>query len=325
MERKKDFILIVSTISVPVILITGMLFIIAHYHQGEGAPVATVSTPTPTPEPPPKSFPEVSIKASAAIVFDTQTNNVLFAKNTDTALPLASITKLMTALVAAEIAPGYSLITLDKDALSAEGDNGLRPNEIWKLQDLSDFTLTVSSNDGARAIASAIGAWQGIGLATGTQNSQSGREHFISLMNQKAKKIGLTLTDFKNESGLDIDATTPGARGSASDVSKLMTYILKFRPEIVDATRKEKIEVKSGSLITHNASNTNEAISKIPNIIASKTGYTDLAGGNLVVAFDGPRAQPHPIVIVVLGSTLEGRFTDTETLAQATEDYLLKK
>jgi D-alanyl-D-alanine carboxypeptidase len=66
----------------------------------------------------------------------------------------------------------------------------------------------------------------------------------------------------------------------------------------------------------YSAENTNVVIDKIPNLIASKTGYTDLAGGNLVIAFDA--GLNHPIIISVLGSTEKGRFSDVLQLVQAT-------
>jgi D-alanyl-D-alanine carboxypeptidase len=66
--------------------------------------------------------------------------------------------------------------------------------------------------------------------------------------------------------------------------------------------------------------NTNKAIDLLPNVIASKTGFTDLAGGNLVVAFDAGIA--HPIIIAVLGSSFDGRFDDMTKLVNSTIEYL---
>jgi len=318
MERKKDFISIVLTTVLPLIAIGGMLFFIAYRENHKKREVPIAVTPSPVPVKPTKPFPEVKLIAQAAIVYDAETKKVLFQKNADKALPLASLTKLMTALVATDNAPPYTLITINKDDLRAEGDSGLRANEIWKLQDLLDFTLTVSSNDGARAVSSAIGATIHVGSST-----EENRLTFLSMMNASAKELGLRSTNFKNETGLDLDLTTAGAVGSARDIAMLMTHILTKRPELLAATRKEKIEVRSGSLITHNASNTNEALGKISGIIGSKTGYTDLAGGNLAIALNAPVGErQHPIIIVALGSTLDGRFSDVELLATTSIKYL---
>ena len=71
---------------------------------------------------------------------------------------------------------------------------------------------------------------------------------------------------------------------------------------------------------THDARNTNQDTLSIPWILASKTGYTDLAGGNLVIAFDAGMMQPY--IIAVLGSSKDGRFSDVNKLYKATIDYL---
>jgi D-alanyl-D-alanine carboxypeptidase len=68
--------------------------------------------------------------------------------------------------------------------------------------------------------------------------------------------------------------------------------------------------------IPHTFANTNQDVEHIPNLLLSKTGFTDLAGGNLVVVYDA--GINHPVAIVVLGSTEEGRFTDVKTLLNAT-------
>ena len=88
----------------------------------------------------------------------------------------------------------------------------------------------------------------------------------------------------------------------------LFDYMVRNKPEILEVTSYNKLELKSEDNKIHNTENTNEIINKIPWVIASKTGYTDLAGGNLVVAFDN--GMMRPIIISVLGSTKEGRFKD---------------
>ena len=103
-----------------------------------------------------KIFGDVELKAKSAYVFDVVKNEVLFKKNEFVQLPLASITKLMTALTAVELLPENSRITIRKEFLREEGDTGLLSGESWRLKDLLDFSLTVSSNDGARSVASVI-------------------------------------------------------------------------------------------------------------------------------------------------------------------------
>ena len=99
----------------------------------------------------------------------------------------------------------------------------------------------------------------------------------------------------------------------------LFEYTLKNYPEILEATRYKNIKFSSAEN-KYSAENTNTIVDKIPNLIASKTGYTDLAGGNLVVAFDAGLNQP--IIISVLGSTEEGRFSDMLQLVEASMKFI---
>ncbi len=247
------------------------------------------------------AFDNLQLEGRSAYVFDIQQNKVLFKKNEFVQLPLASLTKLMTALVATEMYPSDLHVTIKKEFLSTEGDSGLLVGETWKLKDLLDFSLVVSSNDGIRAVASI-----------------KSREDFISKMNARAKELGLKQTYFVNENGLD-DGESSGGYGSAIDVEKMMQYILENQPEIIEATKYQTINIKSGSKI-HTAKNTDIVLNQIPNLIASKTGYTDMAGGNLVVAFDASIGRP--IIVVVLGSSEQGRFSDVEKLVGASLEYI---
>jgi len=258
-------------------------------------------------------FGEVELEAKSAYVFDVVKNEVIFKKNEFVQLPLASITKLMMALTATELLPGNSRITIKKEFLSEEGDTGLLAEETWSPQDLLDFSLMVSSNDGARSVASVIGA-----LDLQTDDYNLGRKDFITKMNGKAQALGLKQTYFINESGLD-DGISSGVYGSAIDVSKLLQYIIENHPDILEATKYGTLNISSDDKL-HVANNTNVDVNQIPGLIASKTGYTENAGGNLVVAFDSSIGRP--IIVVVLGSTIDGRFRDVSKLIEASSSYI---
>lgn len=258
-------------------------------------------------------FDTLNLEAKSIYVFDVVKNEVIFKKNEFAQLPLASLTKLMTAITATELVPENSKITIRKEFLKEEGDTGLLADESWKLRDLLDFSLMVSSNDGARSIASVIGA-----MDLKTDNYDLGRKDFIEKMNEKAKELGLKQTYFVNESGLD-DGAISGGYGSAIDVSSLMKYILENHPEILEATKYQTLDIPSFDKM-HTATNTNIGVDQIPGILASKTGYTELAGGNLAVAFDSSIGRP--IIVVVLGSTVDGRFEDVAKLVKATQTYI---
>lgn len=252
-------------------------------------------------------FQNISIEARAVYVFDLKTNTTLFSKNESEKLPLASVTKLMTALVAREHVRERAVATLSADDISAEGDSGLRVDERWRMVDLLNFMLIISSNDAAHAVSGLVGA-------EGHEDSASKekREYFIKMMNEKAHALGFTTMEFFNESGLDISATQNGGYGSAREVALLMNELWRKYPEVLEITARKNARIYSEDNIVHILPNTNEIVGRIPGLIASKTGYTDLAGGNLAVIFD--RGIGDPVIIVVLGSTYKGRFDDMQKL-----------
>lgn len=259
-------------------------------------------------------FPNVPLVARAAVVYDVKRGEVLFEKNARAQLPLASLTKIMMALTARDELPKDAVVTINEEFLQEEGNNGFRDGQEWKLSDILDATLVESSNDGAAAIAGAYAAFQK--EATEVEEGMD----FVSLMNEKAKALGLEQTYFLNPTGLDTSASVSGGYGSAHDMAKLFSFAIQKFPDAFEATRYKDIVVSSLGKTEYTISNTNDAIDQIPGLVASKTGYTDLAGGNLVILFDaGPM---HPVAVAVLGSTLDGRFSDTISLVDATLRYL---
>lgn len=262
------------------------------------------------------SFPAIEIEAKSAYVYDMTANTALYDKNAELQLPLASLTKVMSAYTASTLLPDYMLVRISPSDIRAEGDSGLGVDEEWNVQKLIDFSLITSSNDGISAIASTAGATI---VGAGDKNPEN---LFIERMNTLAREIGLTQTYYLNESGLDESVTLSGGYGSARDIAILFERILNEKPRLLEATSRDRMNVES-KMKLHDAENTNKTLDAIPHIIASKTGYTELSGGNLAIVFDA--GVGHPIAVVVLGSSYEGRFTDMERLVQATIDYLAQK
>ena len=263
----------------------------------------------------PDPFASVSLQAKAAYVVDLKSGKVLFEKNSEAELPLASLTKLMTAITALSVVPEGTIITIDKEDLELEGDSGLYSAERWRLGDLLGLTLVESSNDGAFAVASSVGI-----IEAGVDDKAVGRAKFVELMNDKAKDLGLAQTYFNNSTGLDESATKAGGYGSARDIATLLGYAIDKYPDIFRNTKYSSLKVDSLNAPSHTARNTNTALDGIPFIVASKTGYTDLAGGNLAVVFDpGLNGM---IAVAVLGSTENGRFDDVKNLSFAAIDSL---
>jgi len=260
-------------------------------------------------------FKNLEIIAESSIVWDIKKQKSLFEKDPDNIIPLASITKMIMAAVSSDTLHPNTEISIDKEFLEAEGDSGLLLNERWLFKDLLEFTLMASSNDGAKAIASIAGS-----VERGGGNYEEGREEFVRKMNNKMESWNLLNINVKNETGLDKDEFQSGAYGTAREISLLFENLLKEYPEILESTRKNLKTFTSLDGIEHLAKNTNLTISEIPGLIGSKTGFTDLAGGNLAVVFEPVFGRP--IVLVVLGSTFEGRFGDIKNLMGATRNYL---
>ena len=262
-----------------------------------------------------QQFPTVVLEAKAAYVYDSRTKTVLFAKNENTPLPLASLTKIMSALVAEDLSPLYGIVTVSEEALKAEGDSGFFRDEKWTLKDILDFSLLSSSNDGMRAVALSLGA-----LSKAGASSEEIIGDFVGEMNRKARELGLKNTYFWNETGLDESDIKGGAYGSARDMSVLSEYILTHRPLMFEATRRNVTVFQSLDNRLHVATNTNTIITEIPGLVASKTGLTDTAGGNLIIVFDPELGRP--IIVSILGSTESGRFRDARTLLAAIMEYI---
>jgi D-alanyl-D-alanine carboxypeptidase len=249
-------------------------------------------------------FEETVISAQSAIVWDAKRHKVLFNKNADDRRPLASITKLMTALIAYELLDPSTPVEITNTALRADGDSGFHDGEMFTMQNLADLTLIESSNDGASALGAAVGT-----IIAPTSDTE---QAFVHAMNVKAEELGLGSIHFENSTGLDISESEAGAYGSARDVALLMEYIIKYTPDAVTFTNLDAKVIYNKNGDSYAAENTNTIVDEIEGLMASKTGYTDLSGGNLVVAVNV--GLDHPIIIAVLGSTQNGRFSDTDEL-----------
>ena len=249
------------------------------------------------------SFSHISLSASAiearsAVVYDLQSGNVLYQKNAYEPLPLASLTKMMaTELVLSQKEPATP-VEITKTDLLPEGDCGLVPGSTVLLSDLIRIALVASCNDAMQSAASTLGS----------DPAQK--------MNGAAEALGLVRTHFLNPTGLDVDTTTPGAVGSAYDVARLALRLYQDHPDFFELTTHGDTDTPGNKTIKA----TTLPLQSIPGFVAAKTGYTDLAGGNLVALFD---LEPgHTVIIAVLGSSRDGRFSDVIQLVDAARESL---
>jgi D-alanyl-D-alanine carboxypeptidase (penicillin-binding protein 5/6) len=255
------------------------------------------------------AFSGVSVLAQGVIVADIDTGAVLYQKNADVQLPLASLTKVPLVLVVSEVLDPQSIITIGHDTSYNSKASQLLTGERWKAGDLIAYTLVASSNDGAQILADAADE------ALQAKYPQAQGPASLWRMNDLAKSLGLRTTYFLNPTGLDISTTQSGAYGSARDVAKLFAYASKTAPQLFEKTATSSVSITSLDGQIANAENTDEALDAIPGMIMGKTGLTDLAGGNLAVVF---AANGKRYVAVALGSTETGRFTDIQILTAAT-------
>jgi serine-type D-Ala-D-Ala carboxypeptidase (penicillin-binding protein 5/6) len=232
--------------------------------------------------------PALPIRAQAAYLVDTDTRTVLWMKDPDTSRAPASLTKLMTAMVAVDDAGSLDkTITVAPEATQIEPSlMGITAGEKLTLRELIYGLFLDSGNDAAEAIARGIVP----------------RDRFIRQMNQKAKSIGLTDTHYVNPSGLD----APGHGMSAHDIAHMAAYLDKYYPDLAAIAATKSITLPATP--THKAfpmTNLNRMLWSYPGVNGLKTGLTDDAGGCWLAT--ATRNDRH-LIAVVLNDT--GRSAD---------------
>src|SRR3989344_122895 len=260
-------------------------------------------------------FPAPELEAKSVYVLDLKEREIIFEKDSSSLRPLASLTKLLTALLLEEMVPEGFYIPIGVEDIRQEGDDGFRTGDSFLKEDLRDFMLVASSNDAAYAAAQFIGkSFDG--------NDKAALSKFTALMNERARELGMSRASFLNPHGLDVEVNLekiPGAWASAVDVALLTEYIFKHHPNLLERTSWSEIEIVSEEGRRVRAKNTNKALAFIPQLVVSKTGFTDLAGGNLVFIFDAGFSRP--VLAVLLGSSEEGRFSDAKKITEAVLKY----
>lgn len=224
----------------------------------------------------------LELTAVSAISYDTTTNTVLYSKNVDSRLPIASLTKIMTAVIALEKMDITQEITVSNSAAEiGESSMGLTAGEKLTLEDLMYGLILNSGNDAAEAIA---------------QASPYGREGFVHLMNKKAEDLGLSNTRFTNVSGLQGD-------GSQYSTTKELLVITRYALQNnIFAKIAETYQHDIPQTDTHKAFtlfNETNLLTTYPGVKGVKTGYTDEAGLCLITYLN---YQGHKIIAVLLNS-----------------------
>lgn len=235
------------------------------------------------------------IDAKAGIIVDFDSGAILYEKNSNKKLQIASITKLMTAIVALEQGNMDDITSVSNTAALTEGSKiWLYSGEAITLRSLLYAILVHSGNDAAVAIAQHIAEDNTV-------------DTFVGKMNEKAKNIGLTGTHFENPIGFD----APNNYSTVYDIALLARYA--YRKEFIrNAVVKSSMTITStdGNL-THELQSTNDMLGSFLNVLGLKTGHTELAGLCFVSVIEN--GNGNRIITVVLDSP--ARFNETKKLA----------
>ena len=245
------------------------------------------------------TLPEITGTAYLTLaVADNGLKKILQQKNTDWALPIASITKLMVAIVATENIDSDTEIKATRDYIGLEESAFvLETGKIYTVKELLANMLIASDNDSARLLGSALGT-----------------DNFIAKMNAKARELNLTKTNYFNLTGLDPKKPALNANiSSPNDLANLLLYVKKQHPEILKLTENPSYVFCDVNNYCKTITNTDKLLNDNGlkfKIVGSKTGTTDMAGKNLVLMtepFDGII-----LINVVLGA--KDSFADTKGL-----------
>ena len=244
----------------------GLLFMVG-VMTGTGGPFATHAAEAG----PSGKLDKPAIKASALYLIELQSGRVLLEKNSTHRLPPASLTKIMTALIALEAAPLQEVVKIDRRAIVHHSAYKFAPGEEFLLRDLVTAMLVASANDACEAIAWHIGGDD---------------KRFVVKMNERAETLGLKDTHFANPCGFD----APGHYSTAADLAKLSERALQqpiFSMMVRTLVRDISTVDGGRQLVLHS---TNELL-KDPDVNGVKTGYTSKAGRCLIASMfkDGHR------------------------------------
>ena len=222
------------------------------------------------------------ITAVSALLFDLTTNRILFSKNPKEKLPMASLTKIMTAVVALGNKKPDDKYLVRKEHLVGEDAMGLSENEVLSLKELLYGLILHSGNDSAETIAG---------------NFPNGRAGFIKAMNDKAKSLGLSDTNFTNPTGLEGDGKQ---YTTAYDLLVITNYAISKFPEFNEVVSTFDYQIPRTK--THKAyslKNETNLLTSYPGVRGVKTGYTSEAGECLVTYLE---YKNHKILGILLNS-----------------------
>lgn len=228
---------------------------------------------------------DIEINAESYLLYDAERDLILYSKNIEEKMYIASLTKLMAAMVVLSNAAPEEIAFVSQNAVKTEGEMGnLVVGEKISVRNLLHALLIESSNDAATALAEHI--------ENKSAESEGGRLKFVELMNKKSEVLGLKNTHFTTPSGLN------GNYSTALDLIRLAKASFDY-PLIWEILKKSSAEVESDDKkIVHHYANSNKLLARFPNILGGKTGYTEEAGECMILVHEIKQGQRNIFVIL---------------------------
>lgn len=235
----------------------------------------------------PVAAPQINAEAAISVETDLAAGNkVLFEKSSDIKLPIASLTKLMSAAVVLDNYDLMQKIIVSKTAdMQAPMKQDVKAGDTLPVFSFLEIMLIKSSNKSAYALAEEMGV-----------------PKFVGLMNRKAGEIGLSGTYFADSTGL-----SPQNISTAEDLTKLAKYILKNYPQITIISGEKEINIEGFGKVE----NTDQLLGEVPEVVCGKTGFTTEAKGCLLLIMKNPKNNNY-FINVVLGA--EDRFLEMKKI-----------
>jgi D-alanyl-D-alanine endopeptidase (penicillin-binding protein 7) len=241
-------------------------------------------------------MPQDQITAQAYMVGNILTGHIYLSSHPSDVMPVASMSKLVTAITATDSISGTTTIAITPAEADVPADgSGIGAGESFSLSELLYPLLLDSSNVAAEAIA-----------------SSSDRQKFMSLMSSYAWEIGMPTSHFADPSGL-----SPDNKASAKDIFALASYLYVYRPDILALTRIVHMDIATTSDHGSHSIDSIHPFVDDTRFIGGKTGRTPAAGETMMTIL---RIDSQPIVFIVMGSDYGRRQSDTNLLIQKYED-----
>lgn len=244
------------------------------------------------------------IRAESALIQRLSGGETLFGRMSRERVPIASLTKLMTALVLAENTAPLESVEFSAEAkrfgTADENRSAVAAGERLKAEDVTALIIIPSANDAAYAAAEHVALRLRPELASRPLTERIAA--FVALMNERAQALGLPDTHFANPAGSD----DPENYSTAEDLARLAAHIAGERPEIFALSRTREAFAFGAGGRRYSLVNTNPLLAEFPAMYASKTGFEDQARGTLLMLYQIARGDF--VAIVLLRSP--DRFAD---------------